>query len=85
MITRRSFLQSSTAAVAALALRDLAFAAIKPFPVGVQLYTVRDQAEKDLGAVLAHLGMIGYKEVETYWNVYTHPAKELRTLSLIHI
>ena len=80
MITRRSFLQSSAAAVGALALRDLAFAAITPFPVGVQLYTVRDQAEKDLGAVLAHISMIGYKEVETYWNVYTHPAKELRTM-----
>jgi sugar phosphate isomerase/epimerase len=79
MITRRNFLQLSAASMGALALHDLALAAIKPFPVGVQLYTVRDQAEKDLGAVLAHLSMIGYKEVETYWNVYTHPAKELRT------
>jgi sugar phosphate isomerase/epimerase len=80
MINRRDFLQLSAAGVGALALGELAFGAIKPFPVGVQLYTVRDQAEKDLGAVLAHLSMIGYKEVETYWNVYTHPAKELRTM-----
>lgn len=80
MITRRDFLQLSAVGVGALALGDLAFAAVKPFPVGVQLYTVREQAEKDLGAVLAHLGMIGYKEVETYWSVYTHPAKELRKM-----
>jgi sugar phosphate isomerase/epimerase len=80
MITRRNLLQSSAVALGALALRDVAFAAVKPFPVGVQLYTVRDQAETDLGGVLAHLNMIGYKEVETYWNVYTHPAKELRKM-----
>jgi sugar phosphate isomerase/epimerase len=80
MTTRRDFIQLSAAGLATLALHDFAFAAIKPFPVGVQLYTVREQAEKDLGAVLAHLAMIGYKEVETYWNVYTHPAKELRTM-----
>lgn len=80
MINRRDFLQLSAAALGTLALRNSLFAAIKPFPVGVQLYTVRDQAEKDLGAVLAHISMIGYKEVETYWNVYTHPAKQLRTM-----
>ena len=61
---------------------DLAFAALKPFPVGVQLYTVREQAEKDLGATLAHIAMIGFNEVETYWNVYTHPADKLRKMIL---
>jgi sugar phosphate isomerase/epimerase len=80
MINRRDFLQLSAAGLGTLALSKLGFAALKPFPIGVQLYTVRDQAEKDLGAVLAHLGMIGYKTVETYWNVYTHPAKELRKM-----
>lgn len=80
MINRRDFMQLSAAALGTLALRNSLFAAVKPFPVGVQLYTVREQAEKDLGAVLAHISMIGYKEVETYWNVYKHPAKELRTM-----
>ena len=80
MITRRDFLQFSAVGLGTLALSDLTFAALKPFPIGVQLYTVRDQAEKDLGAVLAHLSMIGYKTVETYWSVYTHPAKELRKM-----
>ena len=80
MITRRNFLELSAAGLGTLALSDLAFAAVKPFPVGVQLYTVREQAEKDLNAVLAHISMIGYKEVETYWNVYTHPANKLRSM-----
>ena len=80
MITRRNFLELSAAGLGTLALSDLAFAAVKPFPVGVQLYTVREQAEQDLNAVLAHISMIGYKEVETYWNVYTHPAKKLQSM-----
>src|SRR5271166_6453171 len=80
MINRRDFLQFSGAALGTLALRNSLFAAAGQFPLGVQLYTVRDQAEKDLGAVLAHISMIGYTEVETYWNVYTHPAKELRSM-----
>jgi len=80
MITRRSFLQLSAAGAGALALGDMAFAAIQRFPVGVQLYTVREQAEKDLPGTLAHIAMIGYNEVETYWNVYTHPAKKLRAM-----
>ena len=80
MITRRDFLQFSAAGLGTLALSDLAFAALKPFPVGVQLYTVREQAEKDLNATLAHIAMIGFNEVETYWNVYTHPADKLRKM-----
>ena len=80
MITRRSFLQLGAAGAGALALGDMAFAAIKRFPVGVQLYTVREQAEQDLPGTLAHIAMIGYNEVETYWNVYTHPANKLRKM-----
>ena len=80
MLTRRDFLQFSAAGLGTLALSDLAFAALKPFPVGVQLYTVREQAEKDLNATLAHIAMIGFNEVETYWNVYTHPADKLRKM-----
>ena len=80
MITRRDFLKYSAAGLGTLALSDLSFAQLKPFPIGVQLYTVRDQAKKDLGATLAHIAMIGYNEVETYWSVYKHPAKELRKM-----
>ena len=80
MITRRDFLQLSAAGVGAVALSQFSLAANTRIPLGVQLYTVREQAEKDLGAVLAHISMIGYNEVETYWNVYTHPAKKLRSM-----
>ena len=81
MLNRRDFLQLSAAALGTLALRN-SLSAKNTFPLGVQLYTVREQAEKDLGAVLAHISMIGYTEVETYWNVYSHPAKELRSMIL---
>lgn len=49
-------------------------------PLGVQLYTVREQAAVDLPGVLAAIAQIGYKEVETYWDVYNRPAKQLRAL-----
>lgn len=79
MLTRRHFLQLSAAGVSAIALRQLsAAAAIRRVPLGVQLYTVRTQAEADLPKVLAQIHQIGYQEVELYWNVYTHPAAELR-------
>ena len=80
MVTRRDFLQLTAAGVGTLALRNVSLAANTRIPLGVQLYTVREQAESDLGAVLAHISMIGYAEVETYWNVYTHPAKKLRSM-----
>ena len=80
MVTRRDFLQLTAAGVGTLALSNISLAANTRIPLGVQLYTVREQAESDLGAVLAHISMIGYTEVETYWNVYTHPAKKLRSM-----
>jgi sugar phosphate isomerase/epimerase len=80
MISRRIFLQLSATGAAALTLSKFSLAAGNTFPLGVQLYTVRQEAEQDLGAVLAHISMIGYTEVETYWNVYTHPAKKLRSM-----
>jgi hypothetical protein len=80
MITRRDFMKVSAGAAGILAASKFSFAKSGQFPLGVQLYTVRQQAEQDLGAVLAHISMIGYTEVETYWNVYTHPAKKLRTM-----
>jgi len=68
--------------MAVAATRNL-FAATKK-PIGVQLYTVRDQAEKDLPGVLAALQKIGYKEAEPYWNIYNHPAKELKKMLADH-
>ncbi|MGC2265276.1 MAG: sugar phosphate isomerase/epimerase, partial [Candidatus Acidiferrales bacterium] len=84
---RREFLKFSLAGAGALAAGKLARGAAAPSahrPLGVQLYTVRDAAERDLPGVLAAVRKIGYREVETYWNVYTHPAVELRRMITDH-
>jgi sugar phosphate isomerase/epimerase len=78
MLTRRQFAQLSATLVAAAATPKM-FAAERR-QVGVQLYTVRDQAEKDLPGTLKAIREIGYREVEPYWNIYNHPAKELAKL-----
>ncbi len=84
MHTRREFLLRSSAASLAFAARRFAYAAHAGKPLGVQLYTVRNLAEKDLASVLAQIQSIGYQEVETYWNIYTHPAKQLRQMIADH-
>jgi sugar phosphate isomerase/epimerase len=83
MDNRREFLKRSIAAVSGLAVEKLT-RGITHHPIGVQLYTVRDAAERDLPAVLDAVHKIGYQEVETYWNVYTHPAAELRRMIADH-
>lgn len=76
MLTRRNFLFLTGGAAGVLALGDRALGASKQ-PVGLQLYTLRQQAEKDLPKTLAEIRKVGYDEVELYWDVYNHPAAEL--------
>ncbi|HZD50719.1 MAG TPA: sugar phosphate isomerase/epimerase [Silvibacterium sp.] len=78
MLTRRNFLKSSSVALPAFILQSQAGFPKVHQPIGLQLYTVRNLAEKNLPEVLKQVRAIGYQEVETYWNVYSHPAKELR-------
>lgn len=78
MISRRDFLKTSFAVTALSALPEMSWAAT--VPIGLQLYSVRKQAQADLAVVLAKLKQIGYEEVETYWNLYSHPAPELRRM-----
>lgn len=80
MTTRRDFLKTSAAMLPLFALRGAHALAPKHTPLGVQLYTVRALAETDLKSVLKQIRAIGYQEVETYWNVYTHPAPQLRQM-----
>jgi sugar phosphate isomerase/epimerase len=83
MRSRRDFLRSGLAAAGSLAASRYLIARAAPHPrLGVQLYTVRRQAELDLAPLLKQIRAIGYDEVETYWNVYSHPAKELRQMIL---
>jgi sugar phosphate isomerase/epimerase len=79
MPTRRSFLRLSAGTLATLATENL-FSTAKTKSLGAQLYTVRHQAENDLPGVLKAIHEIGYREVELYWNLYNHPAEELRKL-----
>src|SRR6476620_6243857 len=58
---RRTFL--GTLAVAAVAGRSVGEAS-SIMNVGMQLYTVRTQLEKDFDGTLAKVAAIGYKEVE---------------------
>jgi sugar phosphate isomerase/epimerase len=78
MLSRREFLQFSVAAAGGLAASGLQAAERRP--LGVQLYTVREDAARDLPAVLEAIRKIGYTEVETYWDIYDRPAPELRRM-----
>jgi sugar phosphate isomerase/epimerase len=52
--------------VAGTKLADSLFANPYGKPIGLQLYTVRDQLEKDVPGTLEKVAAIGYKEVEIY-------------------
>lgn len=78
MQTRRSFLRRSALLLPAMAFAGRSAFALAPIPIGVQLYTVRKQAEQDLPEVLEQIRKIGYQEVETYAGLYTASAGSLR-------
>jgi sugar phosphate isomerase/epimerase len=78
MFNRRGFLQLSIAAAGGLAATRLL--ASERRSIGAQLYTVRHEAKRDLPTVLEAIRKIGYTEVETYWDIYRHPAAELRRM-----
>jgi sugar phosphate isomerase/epimerase len=78
MFNRRRFLQLSIATAGGLAATRLL--ASERRSLGAQLYTVRHEAKRDLPAVLEAIRKIGYTEVETYWDIYRHPAAELRRM-----
>lgn len=80
MPTRREFLRYSSAGLGDLAMQRFSHADTAKRPIGVQLYTVRSLTGKDLGGVLAQIHKIGYQEVETFGDVYTRPASELRKM-----
>ncbi len=80
-ISRRNFLQVSALGAAGLSLGLSARAREdKPkIPVGVQLYSVREDCKKDFPGALAKISKIGYAGVEFagYWK---RPAKEIRKM-----
>jgi len=50
-------------------------------PVGLQLYTVRDQLQKDVAGTIQQVARIGYKDVEIYSLYGKSPAEFTRILS----
>src|SRR5688500_15071984 len=69
MLSRRAFLERGSLALAAMSLHP-AQAQTGPAtgplgkPIGLQLYTVREAAAKDLPGTLRAIANIGYREVE---------------------
>ena len=78
-ISRRSFLGMA-------AMAPLAFAALpksRRVPVGIELYSVRDQMDKDLFATVRAVAKMGYEVVEFYGPYYgwtPEYAKQVRKL-----
>ncbi len=78
MMDRRSFIGAVGATV--LAQRLGAFAADRQLKkIGMQLYTVRTQLEKDFEGTIAKVAEIGYKEVE-FFTYYGHDPKEVKAI-----
>lgn len=68
MVTRRGFLKTS-AAVAALSVMPKGFAAVSPSKekaIGVQLYSVRDDLQKDFDGTMKAVVDMGYKRLESF-------------------
>ncbi len=80
-IDRRRFLQRAAWGTAGLALgaRAVQAAAAGKIPVGLQLYSVREQCAKDLPGTLAAVAKIGYQNVE-FAGYHGRSAKDLRKL-----
>ena len=51
--------------------------------IGVQLYTVRRELEKDFEGTLARVASLGYREVE-FAGYFNHPPKEVRAVLARH-
>ncbi len=76
-ISRRSFLAVSAATLSAAATRG------KPIPIGLELYSVRDDLKKDLMGTVRAVAKMGYEGVEFYAPYYDWTmdyAKEVRKL-----
>src|SRR5213593_3600317 len=81
-ISRRQFVNTMGAAAlsaTALSTELLAAAAKKKIPIGLQLYSVRDECAKDLYGTVQAVGKMGYKGVE-FAGYYNRDAKTLRKL-----
>jgi sugar phosphate isomerase/epimerase len=84
-ISRRSFLSSALTAAPLALTAPLAFSALarKRVPVGLELYSVRDELAKDLLGTVRAVAKMGYEVVEffsPYYQWTTDYAKQVRKL-----
>ncbi len=82
-LSRRSFLTLAGAASASLAFGTVPTFAAKKLPIGIELYAVRDELQKDLMGTVRKVAQMGYQVVEFYspytqWT--TEYAREVRKL-----
>src|SRR5438552_141779 len=78
MISRRGFIGCGSAA-AVWAATGSRFAEATPLglPLGIQLYSVRQQLQQDYDKTLAEVASVGYKEVEAA-GFYNHTAAQVK-------
>ena len=78
--TRRSFLQTATASLAGAALLRGGRADASPLglPLGLQLYSVREQLAKDYEGTLKQVASLGFKEVEAA-GFYGHTPQQVQS------
>jgi sugar phosphate isomerase/epimerase len=80
MVSRRAFLVSAGAGIAAGAFMTRAFANHhEKIPLGIQLWTVKDEAEKDLAGTLRKVYAAGFREIE-FAGFYGKPAADVGKL-----
>jgi sugar phosphate isomerase/epimerase len=69
-MNRREFVRNTTVGLAAAAvfsrLPESLFASPIGKPIGLQLYTLRDQLDKDVEGTIKQVAAIGYRDVEIY-------------------
>jgi sugar phosphate isomerase/epimerase len=79
-LSRRAFLAAAGAAPFAA---SVVFAQTKKIPVGIELYSVRDELKKDMPGTVRAVAKMGYQVVEfysPYFDWTTEQAKEVRKL-----
>ena len=77
MISRRSFVGHASLALAYTAVSGRAALAQSGLPLGLQLYSVREQLAKDYEGTLMQVGSCGYREVEAA-GFYKKPVAEVK-------
>lgn len=81
---RRDFIRNATVGLAGAAIftqmQELLFASPYGKPIGLQLYTLREQLEKDAPGTIKQLAGIGYKDVEIYSLYGKTPAEFIQIL-----